>query len=284
VIINEGLLMRTILVTNDDGYDAPSLPILVKTFSKTFKVLVSVPHNQMSGSGKSIEYHKPLRVSIKNIPGSSHTYVVKGSPALAVLYGRSQFSKCKLDLVVSGINSGLNVSLYNALTSGTFGAAVEAALWGIPAISASIQTGSTQWFNAPDQPLLYEEPSRILTKLCSIILDNGIPQDVDLLNINFPAKVDSHTEIIVTKMNPRRFIDSLILKKDAYGEPYYWIGMGDEAEIKDGSDLDAVVNKEAISITPIVIKLVEEKQLHSTHKVLRSYFPKRMQKLPMEHD
>jgi 5'-nucleotidase len=126
-----------ILVTNDDGIDSAGLRALVVAMSGLGEVVVVAPDKQWSGAGRSM----PPGVSGKITPASNgiedlceRAYAVDTSPALTVVHAVTELLPRLPDLVVSGINYGLNVST-DITVSGTVGAALEAAAFGIPALA-----------------------------------------------------------------------------------------------------------------------------------------------------
>ena len=125
-----------ILITNDDGIMAPGLEVLHGLASQlagpTGEVWTVAPQSEQSGVGHCISYTKPVLVH----QYGQRKFAVEGSPADCVLAGLNNLMPCKPDLVLSGVNKGNN-SAENTLYSGTIGAAMEAALAGIPAIAMS---------------------------------------------------------------------------------------------------------------------------------------------------
>ena len=125
-----------ILITNDDGIMAPGLEVLHGLASQlagpTGEVWTVAPQSEQSGVGHCISYTKPVLVH----QYGHRKFAIEGSPADCVLAGLNDLMPCKPDLVLSGVNKGNN-SAENTLYSGTIGAAMEAALAGIPAIARS---------------------------------------------------------------------------------------------------------------------------------------------------
>ena len=117
-----------ILVTNDDGIDAPGLGALVLEMAKVGEVVVVAPANNRSGSSHSISTSGSLVVEPRNMAGAKEAWAVSGTPADAVSFGIIGIGKKQpFDLVVSGVNRGSNVGLV-AHYSGTVGAAMEAGI------------------------------------------------------------------------------------------------------------------------------------------------------------
>ncbi|MEB3774470.1 MAG: 5'/3'-nucleotidase SurE [Desulfurococcales archaeon] len=127
------------LVTNDDGINAPGLRALVDALvGMGFNVYVAAPLYNKSSTGKSIRL--PARVGEASIPGTVKAWWIDSTPATAVLLAIYGLMDEPPDLVVSGINKGPNMGFEDLLTSGTVGAALEASLHGVPAVAASLAT------------------------------------------------------------------------------------------------------------------------------------------------
>jgi 5'-nucleotidase len=152
------------------------------------------------------------------------------------------------DLIVSGINGGLNAGI-NVLYSGTVAAAIEGSLQGTPAIAAS-------WAGklAPD----WTDPAAFLARLVARLLERGLPRR-HLLNVNFPARPWADVRgVRVTRLGSRIYHDTLVKKVDPRGRDYYWIGGEDpEWESIVGTDFHAV-NQGWVSVTPMRLDLTAD--------------------------
>ncbi|MCE4603265.1 MAG: 5'/3'-nucleotidase SurE [Desulfurococcales archaeon] len=165
-----------ILVTNDDGIKAPGLEALVRGLSTSgYTVYLVAPESNQSGTGKAVKY--PARIREVEYPGAARAWSIDSTPATAVLTGLQLLLDEKPDVVVSGINKGPNMGVEDLLTSGTVGAALEAAIHGIPSIAASLATDSTS-----RDPTLYRLASRLAASLAGILRG----RDPVLLNLNVP--------------------------------------------------------------------------------------------------
>ncbi len=133
--------MPYILVTNDDGVDAPGLLALKKALEPLGEIAVLAPDHNWSAAGHPRTMHKPLRVEEVRLADGSIAYASNGAPSDCVALAVLGFFPRRPDLVVSGINLGGNMG-YDITYSGTVAAAIEAAIFGIPAIAVSIDTFS----------------------------------------------------------------------------------------------------------------------------------------------
>ena len=169
-----------ILITNDDGYESRGIEALVRVARQFGEILVVAPKTVQSGMSMAVTMgYKPIAArKLYSLPGEEWWYL-DGTPSSCVKFGLDNVMYPeKPDLVLSGINHGSNAATA-ALYSGTVGAAMEAALNGIPAIAVSLDSFSPDAdFSAIEQLL-----PGILTKL----LDNFNPRYGSIYNINFPA-------------------------------------------------------------------------------------------------
>ena len=127
-----------ILLTNDDGYQAIGIRTLAEELSKTHEIYLVAPDTERSGASQSATYFsQDLTVTKQDIPGVKEAYSVSGTPADCAYVGVNFLLKEKMDLVISGINKGWNVSK-DCFYSGTVGAAREAIFMGVASIAVSL--------------------------------------------------------------------------------------------------------------------------------------------------
>jgi 5'-nucleotidase len=244
--------MHRILVTNDDGVYASGLQAAAKSVEGLGEVVVAAPSGQKSGVGRSISVFEPLRFAEVNLNGFK-AYAVTGTPTDSVIIGIFAILKQMPDLVVSGINVGENISSDTVTTSGTIGAALEAASYGIPAIAASIQAidQGDKFDMHHGEKHSFEVATKILRRVATRVLERGLPEGVDVLNLNVPVAAREDTEIVVTRLARKIFKTSVQERFDPRGRPYYWI----DGELiffdKEGTDVQTVYQERKISITPL---------------------------------
>src|SRR5512135_16648 len=165
-----------ILISNDDGIDAPGIYALVQEVRKIADVSVVAPDKQQSAVGHAITMNYPLRAVPFRKNNEFFGYAVEGTPADAVKLGVRFLLKQKPDLLLSGINHGSNTAI-NILYSGTVSAATEGTVLGIPSIAVSLTTHGQADFSYA---------ARFAARLARRVLDEGLPQGT-LLNVNVPA-------------------------------------------------------------------------------------------------
>ncbi len=234
-----------VLVSNDDGINAPGLKLLEKVLIPLAReVWVVAPETEQSATSHSLTLRRPLRICHV----SKHRYAVDGTPTDCVLMGINELMKDSApDLVISGINRGGNIG-EDVTYSGTVAAAMEGTLLGVPSIAFSqvwADGRSVKWATAE------KWTPRVLKALCAEAWPAGV-----LINVNFPDVTAGHViGIEVTRQGRRKFGSDLVSGVDPRGEPYYWIGaQRREEHYRPGSDLEAI-GRGAVSVTPLTMDL-----------------------------
>jgi len=248
--------MYRIMATNDDGIYAPGIRAAVLSVEDLGDVIVVAPSGQRSGVGRSISVFEPLRYAQVRMNGHA-AYAVSGTPTDSVIIGIFAIMKGELpDLAISGINVGENISTDTVTTSGTIGAALEAASYGVPSIAASIQVvdqGDKFDNHHHHDKYNFDIAIKVLGRVAKKVLEKGLPPGVDVLNINVPACADEDTEIVVTRLAKKIFKTSVQERSDPRGRPYYWIDGDLIQEEAEGTDVRAVYQDGKISITPLTL-------------------------------
>jgi 5'-nucleotidase len=246
--------MKNILVTNDDGVYSTGLKAAYDSVSDLGEVTVVAPSTQKSGVGRGISIFEPLRVSIANVNGFK-AYAVAGTPTDSVIIGLFSILKKQPDMVLSGFNVGENISTDTVTTSGTIGAALEAASYGIPALAASIQVldEGDKFDDHRTYSYDFEVGIKIVNRIARKVLSKGLPKGVDLLNINIPKHVNLDTQIDITRLAKKIFITGVEERFDPRGRPYYWINGDLIRDAEEGTDVKAVMKNGHISVTPLTL-------------------------------
>lgn len=244
--------MKRILLTNDDGVYSTGLKAAYESVRDLGEVTVVAPSTQKSGVGRGISIFEPLRVSLANVNGF-RAHAVAGTPTDSVIIGIFSIMKTMPDLVLSGFNVGENISTDTVTTSGTIGAALEAASYGIPAIAASIQVIDEGDKFDDHRAYIYdfEVGIKIVNRIARNVMSRGLPDGVDLLNVNIPRHATMDTEIDVTRLAKKIFITGVEERHDPRGRPYYWINGDLIRDAEEGTDVRAVMKKGHISVTPL---------------------------------
>ena len=238
-----------ILVTNDDGVTAPGLLALAGEMRSLGQVTVLAPERNWSASGHVKTLHRPLRVKETLLADGSPALATDGAPSDCVALAALGLLPHKIDLVVSGINPNANLG-HDVTYSGTVTAAMEAAIWGLPGVAVSLDSPEA-YLGALD----YRPAARVAGRVVSAIHKNGLPRDV-LLNVNVPyLQEDEIKGIAFTRQGLRVYRDTLVVRADPRGKPYYWIGGEAPTGVReDGTDFGALAEG-YVSITPLQLDL-----------------------------
>ena len=230
-----------ILLTNDDGINAPGILALHKELKKIASVVVVAPDSQRSSVGHGITLSRPIWVKKNSVDFELKGYGISGTPADCVKFALKVVLKKKPDLIISGINLGPNEGC-SVFYSGTVAAAREGALCGIPSVAVSLNT-----FVNPD----FRYSSKVGLKIIKEILKNGLPKGT-FLNINVPDLPQSEIKgIKVTRQGKFPIKAKFTRRKDPNQSSCYW--MSGEIPKKDrAKDIDTVALKKGfVCVTPI---------------------------------
>ena len=230
-----------ILLTNDDGIYAPGLAAMDQELRRLGDVCVVAPATEQSGVGHSITYLTPLIVKEVYDGESRWGWAVEGSPADCVKLGVAELCPRRPDLVVSGINGGLNAGI-NVLYSGTVAAAIEGAFFGLTSVAVSLE------FDAHAQ---FDKAARIARTLIAQILEKKGPAS-QLYNINIPtAALVDQPEVRVVPMDVTQYGERFEKRIDPWGRVYYWAtGEPPPPTANRETDLTAMAQG-AVSVTPL---------------------------------
>jgi 5'-nucleotidase len=244
-----------ILLTNDDGVNAPGLKVLEKIArALSDDVWIVAPTEEQSGAGHSLTLTKPIR--LRKL-GEQH-FCVTGTPTDSVMMAIAHLMEdVPPDLILSGVNRGANLG-EDVTYSGTCSAAMEGALAGIPSIALSQAyaregMGDTVPFAAAEA-----WAERVLTPL----LAEPMPPRT-LVNVNFPAlPPDSVRGIRIVRQGLRDYGRLRIEKRtDPRGYNYYWFALGPMVETPGHqTDLEAVADG-YVSVTPLHLDLTHDPSL-----------------------
>lgn len=245
-------MSKKILVTNDDGVYSTGIHAAHKSVAELGDVTVSAPLTQQSGVGRSISIFEPLRITRTTINGIE-VNAVAGTPTDSVILGMFTVMKQMPDLILSGFNIGENISTDTITTSGTIGAALEGASYGIPAIAASIQVmeEGDKFDDNRESKHDYDVAIKVVNRIAKKVLKNGLPDKVDLLNVNIPHRVENDREIEITRLARKFFKTGIEERHDPRGRPYYWIAGEMITDEEEGTDVHAIMQNRNVSVTPI---------------------------------
>ena len=236
-----------ILLSNDDGVQAPGIQALADALTDVGEVLLADPDRERSAAAHSISLDHPLRVQRVQ----PNAYAIDGTPGDCVYLALHHLVPRKPDLCLSGINNGFNLGS-DVFYSGTVGAALEGALRGIPAMALSLERLDPQDFS---------HAAAFSRDLIRDILARG-PGAIEpgtMLNVNFPS--GPVRGLRATSLGRRIYRDQVDVRQDLRGRNYYWIGGPEEkGEDVPGSDCTAVQDG-LVSVTAIGLDLTHSSML-----------------------
>lgn len=240
-----------ILITNDDGVNSSGIVAAKNAVEGLGNINVVAPATQQSGIGHALTLFEPIRVNESTLMDGTSAYSVSGTPTDAVIIGIYEIMNEKPDLLISGINIGENIGMAELTTSGTIGAAMEAAANNIPAISVSIQvTRDDIKFHDGHVDIDLNFAQKITRNISKRIIRKGLPDGVDFLNVNIPSHPKSH-KIRLTRLGKRMYSINIQKRLDPRGREYYWID-GDPVELdEEGTDVYTLRNCNCPTVTPI---------------------------------
>jgi 5'-nucleotidase len=244
-----------ILVTNDDGVQAPGILALAQAMREIGKVTVFAPDRNWSASGHVKTLERPMRVTETLMADGTTAYMSDGAPSDCVALPLLGYVD-KVDLVVSGINPYSNIG-HDVTYSGTVTAAMEAVIAGVPGIAFSLASQDKPVGVPEDYGPAGEAAKRVVQK----VLKEGLQEGV-VLNVNIPyLNVEDMKGFLVTRQGLRVYRDVLDRRVDPRGRPYYWIGGEAPTGVdEEGTDVGAL-NAGYVSITPLQLDLTNYKAM-----------------------
>jgi 5'-nucleotidase len=218
-----------ILVSNDDGVNAPGLAAVAQILQAIGQVVIVAPAQNQSGTGHSITITEPIFREEVTLPNGLKAIGLTATPASTVKVALKNIVNPQPDLVVAGINRGYNLG-YSAYLSGTVGAAREGAMAGIPAIAASLAGGTNDYGAAAEAVL----------DVARRVKQWGLPPQT-FINVNVPAGAPKGIQVVTQAMTEGGD-ESFAEAKHPNGRTYYWNVYKEGGRAPQGTDLWAVEN------------------------------------------
>ncbi|MEO8297848.1 MAG: 5'/3'-nucleotidase SurE [Burkholderiales bacterium] len=242
-------LIDRVLLTNDDGIDAPGLEVLAAVAAQIAReVWVVAPQHDQSGTSHSISLHAPLRYTRQG----QHRFGVAGTPGDCVVVALRHLMRDALpSLVLSGVNRGGNLGV-ETVFSGTVGAAMAAMLFGVPAIALS------QTFTAPN-PVRWDTARTLAPGVIRRLLATGWGAHA-CLNVNFPDVAPEEAgPLTLTRQGAGR-VDRIdvVSNTDPRGLDYHWLQFHRRQREEPADSETTVVMSGRISVTPLQFERTAE--------------------------
>ena len=249
-----GSVKPLILLTNDDGIASPGLLALIHAVHSLGELLVVAPRHQQSATSRSYtakvgatEHH------LLDIAGVSlRAYSVESTPAQAVRHGLLRFAPRKPDLLISGINYGENVGA-GLTVSGTVGAAWEGAAMGVPALAVSLEVEVGHMFEHSTD-VNFAVAADFGRRFAAAVLANGLPDGVQILNINVPGNAPPDVGWQLTRLSGYSHFHTIV-REDEHGEKVFdgYHRRLDFDLVEAQSDIHVLFKDRQVSVTPLTI-------------------------------
>lgn len=251
------VIVKRILISNDDGIHADGLWRLRRALLPLGEVVVVAPERPRSGASHAITLHKPLRLKQARLGDGSAGFSCSGTPSDCVTLALSAVMNNQCDLVVSGINHGPNMG-WDVFYSGTIAAAMEGTMFGFPSIAVSTFTNSAICD--------YDAAEVAVARVAELVLLNGIPTGT-LININAPsAPWASVKGLKLSRMGRRQYQDRVDHRQDPRGGSYYWL-TGTPVDTGEAEDSDVhVVHSGYVAVTPLQMNLSDDSLLEKMNE------------------
>jgi 5'-nucleotidase len=239
-----------ILITNDDGINAPGIRSLVEAVRYLGEVIVVAPDSPQSGMGHAITIGDPIRLNKVDVFDGIASWECSGTPADCVKLAKDKILHRKPDLCLSGINHGANHSI-NVIYSGTMSAAMEAAIEGVPSIGLSLLD-----FKYDADFTVAKHVAHILAQR---MLAKPMPEHI-LLNVNIPVTTLADFKgLRICRQAYAKWAEEFDHRIDPRGKDYYWMtGKFINMDKHAGTDVDALKAGYA-SVVPIKIDFTDIK-------------------------
>ncbi|MCY3934799.1 MAG: 5'/3'-nucleotidase SurE [Chloroflexi bacterium] len=263
-----------VLITNDDGIESPGLWALAAAFADIADLFVIAPREQQSGSSRSMLSSSsgclhPVDAVAHGLPAGSRAFAVDGTPAQAVQHGVYELTDRPVSLVASGINYGENVGS-GVTISGTVGAALEGASFGIPALAISQQT-ALHLQDTYSKQVDFRAAAVFARRFGAWLLNHALPGDATVLKIDLPHQATAETPWRVTRVSHIRVYLPTPPARASLDE---CVGMGyryaEERHLAEpDSDAHALHVVHEVSVTPLSLDLTARIALPALEDQLR---------------
>ena len=262
-----------ILLTNDDGIESPGIRAAAERLVEFGKLMIVAPRDPSSATGRSHPMTSDGKIEqVEYIVNGQPVpaYAVGGTPAQCVVRALVQVLDQKPDLLVSGINYGENFGV-GITISGTIGAALEAASYGVPALAASLQLLNMADFNTFNPEIDFSAAAVFTKQFAEVMLNQKQPQGVDALKLEVPAHATVDTPWRVTRLARHNYYEPYSNAKADWDQPdrlAYRIGV-DPEEVCADSDIRTVIYDGVVSVTPLTIDLTAPVDLVDLETAIR---------------
>lgn len=247
-----------ILLTNDDGIESPGLWAAAEALSEIGYVWVAAPRDQASSTGRSLPLSSDGRITVQQmvVHGQEWTvHAVGGTPAQTVQHGILEILGQMPDLVVSGINYGFNLG--TAVTiSGTVGAAMEAAAFGVPSLAVSLETDQESIFTHSKE-VDFSQAAYFTAYFGSRLLDRSLTLGSRFLKIEVPCDATKDTPWKMARLDEENYYYPIANRQGEWDQPYK-LGFSireDTDNLNPGTDTYVTLVDRQVAVTPLTLDM-----------------------------
>ena len=263
---------KQILLTNDDGIRSPGLWAAAEALSAIGYVTVAAPREQSSAMGRSMPITSDgiIEKETVHVNGQDWTvYAVGGSPAQSVQHGILRILDRKPDLVVSGINYGENLAR-GVTVSGTVGAAMEGASFGIPALAISLETDKEHHLSYSND-VDFSNAAYFAALFAKKLLEKKFPAQAQLIKVDVPREATKKTSWCMARLSPNPYYIPSASKDDVWEKPHlldYHVGVDWDNE-PSNTDVYVLHKKHEVAVTPLTLDLTAQVDMKEFDSFLR---------------
>ena len=261
-----------ILLTNDDGIESPGLAAAAYALSSLGELLIIAPLHQQTSASRSrpprvVHGGRILQMTVRYQEQSWEGFAVDATPAVTVDHGIQELAKRPISLAVSGINFGENVSTC-VTVSGTVGAALQAAEYGIRAIAVSLEVKEEDLFSH-NEAVDFSAAVHFLRYFADRALNIDQPADVDVLKVEIPAGAHADTPWVVTRLDRFMYYQASFSKReDIFTDPTEMRLIIKKGEYGQQGTDGAALAQGIVSVTPLSLDLTSRVDLASLREII----------------
>lgn len=265
-------MKKEILLVNDDGIGSPGLQAAAAALAKLGHVTVAAPDSHFSHFGRGYHRQATGKISKHSMQVNGETwevYGVDGAPSQTFLVALMEIVPQKPDLVVSGINFGENVSS-DVTSSGTVGAALEAASFEIPALASSVQILQEEW-DSYHLDVDFSAAAYFTSYFADLLLKKKMPFDVDVLNVTVPVGADAQTPWRITRLARERYYDPYIKREGGWDtDADFSAHRVILPTLGKDTDIHAAIIEKIVSVTPLSLDSTSRANFDELDQLLRN--------------
>ncbi len=261
-----------ILITNDDGIASPGLAAAAEAAFDLGELLIVAPLTQQTGMGRALPASAGGAVTEETVHARDRdlpAYAVAGSPAQAVIYGVIVLAPRRPDLVISGINHGENPGS-SVTASGTVGAALEAAEFGIPGLALSLETTKAHHYEYAHE-VDWSAAMHFTRYFAQVLLRKQLPFDVDVLKVDVPESATPETPWRMTRLSRQPYYETYRAEDQPKDDPLVQLDYDVRIHwdtLEQDSDIYAFARDRVVSVTPISLDLTSRTDLAELERLL----------------